>query len=214
LTRRVDAINHEYECNSHRAISDQDLAMPQQEPQSDWREPAKGSYPNQYTAPFQLADGTEVTIRVIRPEDEPLIIEHHSLLSDESVRRRYFGMVKHLSQDRLNRLCHLDYTLDMALVAVRSEGVESHILGVSRYYLEPATGRAEFALVVADPNQGRGLGHHLMERLIAVARDRGVKQLVGLVMYDNWPMRDLLQHLGFSFAPADDPRTFEATLDL
>jgi acetyltransferase len=73
-----------------------------------------------------------VTVRVIRPQDEPLIIEHHSLLSDESIHRRYFGMVKHLSRDRLNRLCHLDYNCEMALVAVRGEGTEPHILGVSR----------------------------------------------------------------------------------
>jgi acetyltransferase len=171
-------------------------------------------YPNQYTAPFRLADGSEVMVRVIRPEDEPLIIEHHALLSEQSIRRRFFGMVKELSRDRLIRLCHLDYNREMALVAVREDARGPHILGVSRYYLDPETGSAEFAVVVSDPNQGRGLGYHLMERLITVARDRGVKRLTGLVLSENSPMLDLLRHLGFRPEPTNDPTAVEAALDL
>jgi acetyltransferase len=171
-------------------------------------------YPNQYTSAFRLADGGEVTVRVIRPEDEPLIIEHHELLSDQSIRRRFFGMVRHLSRDRLIRLCHLDYNREMALVAVGEDATGPHILGVSRYNCEPETGRAEFAVVVSDPNQGRGLGHQLMEQLIVVARDRGVKQLFGSVLSENGPMLDLVQNLGFSTAPTADPTAMEAVLDL
>jgi acetyltransferase len=170
-------------------------------------------YPNQYTAPFRLNDGTDVTIRVIRPEDEPLIIEHHEQLSEQTIRRRFFGMVKHLSRDRLIRLCHLDYNREMALVAVREDADGPHILGVSRYNQEPETGSAEFAVVVSDPNQGRGLGHHLMERLIAVARDRGVKRLTGLVLSENQPMLELLRNFGFSFQPAEDATAVEAVLE-
>lgn len=171
-------------------------------------------YPNQYTAPFRLADGSEVTVRALRPEDEPLIIEHHEQLSDLSIRRRFFGMVKHLSRDRLIRLCHLDYNREMALVAVREDATGPHILGVSRYGCEPGTGDAEFAVVVADPHQGQGLGHHLMERLIAVARDSGVKRLTGLVLRENRPMLDLLGHLGFTIGPAPESAEVEAVLEL
>jgi acetyltransferase len=171
-------------------------------------------YPNHYTAPFRLNDSTDVTIRVIRPEDEPLIIEHHEQLSEQTIRRRFFGMVKHLSRDRLIRLCHLDYNREMALVAVREDATGPHILGVSRYHQEPETGRAEFAVVVSDPNQGRGLGHHLMERLIAVARDRGVKRLTGLVLCENQPMLELLRNFGFTFQPAEDATTVEGVLEL
>jgi acetyltransferase len=171
-------------------------------------------YPNQYTAPFRLADGSEVTVRVIRPEDEPLIVEHHALLSEQSIRLRYFGLVKHLTRDRLIRLCHLDYNREMALVAVHTDENGPHIWGVSRYYFDPETGSAEFALLVADPYQGRGLGHHLMQRLIEVAKDRGVKRLTGLVLRENRPMLDLLRPLGFTATPSDDPTTVEAVLEL
>ena len=171
-------------------------------------------YPNQYTELFRTADDSEVTIRVIRPEDEPLIVEHHEQLSEQTIRRRFFGMVRHLLCDRLIRLCHLDYNREMALVAVHEDATGPHILGVSRYSRDPETGDAEFAVVVSDPNQGRGLGHHLMERLIVVARERGVTRLTGIVLRDNQPMLELLAHLRFKVEPTDDPTTVEAIMDL
>ena len=123
-------------------------------------------------------------------------------------------MVRRLTHDRLIRLCHLDYNREMALVAVHTDATGPHVWGVSRYYFDPETGSAEFAVTVADPYQGRGLGRHLMQRLIEVARDRGVKRLTGLVLRENGPMLDLLRHLGFTAAPTDDPNVVEAVLEL
>ena len=98
-------------------------------------------YPNQYTAPFRLRDGSEVTVRAIGPEDEPLIVDLHADHSEHTIRMRFFSLVKTLSRDSLIRLCHLDYDREMALVAVRRDDGGSHMLGVSRYYLEPGDGR-------------------------------------------------------------------------
>jgi acetyltransferase len=153
-------------------------------------------YPNQYTAPFRLRDGTEVTVRAIRPEDEQLIIDLHGRHSERTIRMRFFSLVKTLSRDSLIRLCHLDYDREMALGAERRLDGAVQILGVSRYYLNPETGEAEFALVVEDAHQGKGLGRHLMERLIAIARERGVKRLVGQVLAENTPMLSLTKSLG------------------
>ncbi len=111
---------------------------------------------------------------------------------------RFFSMVKTLSHDSLIRLCHLDYDREMALIAVRREADGEKILGVSRYYLNPETGDAEFALVVGDAYQRQGLGRHLMERLIGVAKERGVQKLTGLVLAENTPMLRLTTSLGFS----------------
>lgn len=154
-------------------------------------------YPSQYTAPFRLRDGREVLVRTIRPEDEPLIIAMHASHSEHTIRMRFFSLVKTLSRDSLIRLCHLDYNREMALVAVLHEGGQDRIAGVSRYYLHPETGRAEFAVVVGDAWQRQGLGRHLMERLIGVAHERGVRTLVGLVLAENDAMRGLLRKLGF-----------------
>src|SRR5262249_32944576 len=139
-------------------------------------------YPNQYTAPFELTDGTAMLIRPIMPEDEPLLIALHAGLSEHTIRMRFFSMVKTLSHDSLIRLCHLDYDREMALAAVQRDEQGPHIRGVSRYYLDPETGVAEFAVLVGDPWQGKGLGWHLMERLIAIARQRGVRRLVGVIL--------------------------------
>jgi acetyltransferase len=155
-------------------------------------------YPNQYTAPFKLRNGIEVTVRAISPEDENLIIALHAGHSEHTLRMRFFGLVKTLSHDSLIRLCHLDYDCEMALVAVRRDNEGDHILGVSRYYLNPETGEAEFALVVGDASQRQGLGRHLMERLIAVARERGVRKLVGQILAENTSMLRLMQSLNFT----------------
>ena len=110
---------------------------------------------------------------------------------------RFFGMVKTLSRESLVRLCHLDYGREMALAAVKQEEGGARILGVSRYRLDPATGEAEFALVVEDAYQGKGLGRHLLGRIVEIARERGVKKLAGVVLAENTPMLALTRSLGF-----------------
>jgi acetyltransferase len=155
-------------------------------------------YPNQYTASLRLRDGREVTVRAICPEDEPLIIALHASHSEHTIRMRFFSLVKTLSRDSLIRLCHLDYDREMALVAVRRDEDGDKILGVSRYYLNPEPGEAEFAVVVGDAYQRLGLGRHLMQRLIAVAKERGVQKLVGLILAENLPMLQLMASMGFT----------------
>ncbi len=169
------------------------LAPPDQQPR-----PAIRPYPNQYTQTIHLRNGDAVTIRAIGPEDEPLIIAMHARHSENTIRMRYFSLVKTLSRDSLIRLCHLDYDREMALTAVQRTGSEQTMLGVSRYYLHPETGVAEFAIIVSDAHQRLGLGRELLTRLIEVARKRGVKRLVGLILQENAPMLALTASLGFS----------------
>jgi acetyltransferase len=172
-------------------------------------------YPNQHTTTWTLADGKEIVIRAIRPEDEPLIEAHHRGLSEQSIRMRFFSMVKTLSRDSMIRLCHLDYAREMALVAEgKNDQGQREILGVSRYYMNPQTRAAEFAVIVSDAYQGKGLGQHLMERLIAVARERGVRQLVGSVLRDNQPMLTLAKELGFGEPKFIDRDVVQVELDL
>ena len=161
-------------------------------------------YPSQYTAPFRLRDGREVVVRTIRPEDEPLLIAFHATHSEHTIRMRYFSLVKTLSRDSLIRLCHLDYNRELALVAV-SQKDGPHITGVARYYLHPESGTAEFALIVGETWQHQGLGRHLMERLMDVARERGVHRLRGLVLRENDPMLALMEKMGFQAEDAKQP---------
>jgi acetyltransferase len=172
-------------------------------------------YPNQYTSSHRLADGTELVVRAIRPEDESLIVEFHEGHSEHTIRMRYFGMVRTLSRESLIRLCHLDYDRELALVAVyHDQEHRPHIAGVSRYYLRPETGVAEFALIVGDPWQRNGLGTHLLEKLIAIARDRGIERLVGAILRENSPMISLVRKLGFEIHDTSDKSAVQAVIRL
>jgi acetyltransferase len=172
-------------------------------------------YPNQYTSSWQLPAGKEVVIRAIRPEDEALLSAHHATLSEQSIRMRFFSMVKTLNRENLIRLCHLDYAREMALVAERRQSERhSEILGVSRYYMNPETRDAEFAVVVTDALHGQGLGERLMRRLIEVARERGVRRLIGNVLRDNRPMLSLAQELGFKEIMSADSQVVQVALEL
>jgi acetyltransferase len=165
-------------------------------------------------ASWRLRDGIEVIVRPIRAEDESLIVKLFSTFSEHTIRMRFFSMIKRLTHESLIRLCHLDYDREMALVAVQHTNGEPAILGVSRYYLDPETGAAEFAVAVGDPWQGRGLGNHLMRRLIEVARQNGVQRLVGYVLHENAGMLRFVEGLGFNVRPSADPAAVEAVLDL
>lgn len=172
-------------------------------------------YPNQLTSTWRLPNGTDIVLRAIRPEDEPLIEAHHRSLSEKSIRMRFFSMVKALTRDSLIRLCHLDYAREMALVAeARDVNNQREIIGVSRYYTNPSTRSAEFAVIVRDAYQGQGLGQHLMDRLIVVARERGVKQLVGHVLRENTGMLALAKALGFREGKFVDRDAVQVELDL
>jgi acetyltransferase len=171
-------------------------------------------YPNQHTAPYRLRDGAEVVVRAIRPEDEPLVLALFASFSERTIRLRFFSMVRTLTHDALIRLCHLDYNREMALVAALRDGGREQLLGVSRYYLDPETGGAEFALVVGDPWQGRGLGGHLLRRLIEVARQGGVRRLTGQVLSENTPMLRLARALGFAVRPSSERAVSEVVLAL
>ncbi len=171
-------------------------------------------YPTQYIWSFR--DG--ITIRPIRPEDEPLVIDFHRHVSDYSVYLRYFHPIKYsarIAHERLIRICFNDYDREIALVAEKQEP-EATILGISR--LSKRHGlpeEAEFALLVADPYQRQGIGTELLTRLIQVARCEGIQRLAGEVLSENEGMRRLCKRLGFQLLPSpEDPGLLNATLDL
>ena len=124
-------------------------------------------------------------------------------------------MVRHLSPASLSRLCHLDPDREAALVALyRDADGRQHIIGVSRYHLDTSTGEAEFAVVVTDAWQGKGIGWLLMRRLADVAGERGVKRLAGEVLRENTGMLELMSGLGFTIQPTDDPTIVRTVKDI
>jgi len=160
-------------------------------------------YPSQYLSAWTLKNGTPITIRPIRPEDEPLMVQLHKTLSEQSVYFRYFHLIK-LSQrtahDRLTRLCFIDYDREMALVAdYKHPDTGTHeMLAVARLSQLHGTREAEFALLVSDRYQCQGLGTELLKRLLQVGRDEQVEQIHAEILAENSAMQRVCEKLGFS----------------
>jgi acetyltransferase len=155
-------------------------------------------YPVQYVGTAKLRNGETVSIRPIRPEDEPKMVSFHGTLSEESVYNRYAGVMRldtRIVHERLSRMCFLDYDRQMALVAERN----GDIVAVARLMRLSGSRAGEFALLISDTLQGKGLGTALLTRLFQVGRDWGLDRIVAEILPGNVPMRHVCRRLGFKF---------------
>ena len=152
-----------------------------------------------------LPDGTGLHVRPIRPDDEPRLARFHAGLSDRSVYQRYFRpipLAQRVRHARLSRLCFADFRTEIPLVVVRSpERADEEILAVGRLHRDPDRPEAEFALVVADAWQRRGVGERLLARLEDAARAVGCTRLSGTLLAENLPMQRLCHRRGFTLHP-------------
>ncbi len=172
-------------------------------------------YPSQLVCQWQMPDGTDITIRPIRPEDALLIKKFVHDLSEESKYFRYMNSVQELTEEMLARLTQLDYSREMALIAVVEEVGKEVGLGVSRYAINPDGKTCEFALVIADNIAGKGLGQKLMVTLMEAARSYGLSVIEGEVLNNNHRMLKLMTRLGFTLKSSeDDPGVMKVSKEL
>jgi len=141
-----------------------------------------------------LRDGVCVPVREIRPDDAAALQRLVARSSDRSVELRFFGPLKRLSDEQARRFADVDGRGGFALVALDPENPED-IVGVVRYEREGETDAAEYAAMIEDRFQNRGLGIGLTRHLIEAARDRGIRRLHALVMRENSGMLHLLRSL-------------------
>jgi acetyltransferase len=172
-------------------------------------------YPTRYVAPWTMKDGNEVTIRPIRPEDEPALVRFHETLSERTVYLRYFHLMnleQRIQHERLTRICFIDYDREMALVAERRnpETGESEILGVGRAMKIHGTTEAEVAVVISDQWQGRGLGKELLARLLIVGADEKLSKLTADILPDNRGIMRICEKLGFTLKHSLDDEVVRA----
>jgi acetyltransferase len=176
-------------------------------------------YPIQYVDRWTAKDGSEMVIRPIRPEDEPAMAQFHETLSDRTVYLRYLQLLKlsqRVAHERLTRICFIDYDREMALVAERTDAAAgtSEIVGVGRLQKIHGANEAEFAIVISDAYQGKGIGHELLKRLLQVARDEKIARVRADILADNMNMQRLCDAVGFKLHREISEPTVEAVLDL
>jgi acetyltransferase len=151
-------------------------------------------YPAELETEVALRDGTRVLVRPIRPEDVELEKRFFDGLSERSRFQRFMHHLPQLPPKMLARFTQLDYDRELALVAV----LENEFIAVGRYAPNLDGETAEFALVVADAWQAKGLGRLLLGRLREEARKAGYKALYGNIMEANHEMLELARRLGFA----------------
>ena len=154
-------------------------------------------YPSHLISTWTVPDGTTVTIRPIKPEDAELEVDFVRTLSAETKYYRFMNTMRELPPAMVARLTQIDYDREMAFVATLAvDGMEKEI-GVCRYAVNPDGESCEFAVVVADDWQHRGLARKLMGVLIETARSRGIQYMNGVFLANNERMLKFVQKLGF-----------------
>jgi acetyltransferase len=169
------------------------------QPVSEWRTP----------------DGVAVTIRPIGPDDAEVLRDFVKALSPESRYFRFMSTLSELTPAMLARFTRIDYCRETALIAVVDDGGHERPVGVGRYFADPEVESGEFALAIADDWQRRGLGRHLLVRLVEIARARGLTTLSGRILANNRRMLALAKAFGFEIGESlDEAAVRHATLRL
>jgi len=155
------------------------------------------SYPTHLTETWQARNGEAIEIRPIRPEDAAIEQEFVRGLSAESKYLRFLDTMRELSPQLLKRFTDIDYSREMALIAVHFEAAFETQVGVARYVTNRDGRSCEFAVVVADAWQRQGLGSKLVRKLVECAHAAGLETIEGQVLADNHRMLEMTKRLGF-----------------
>jgi len=171
-------------------------------------------YPSKYKKTVELKDGTKVLLRPIKPEDEMLWLDMFKSFSEETIRYRFFRIIKDTPHEMRTRFCNIDYDREIGIVAEIEENNKRRFIGVTRIIINPSNNNeAEFALVVSDKWHRLGLGSELLDYTFEIAKDKNLIKIYGIVLKDNQPMISLCQEKGFEFFN-DDPGEYRIEYEL
>lgn len=171
-------------------------------------------YPGKkYSKTVTLKTGEVVTLRPIRPEDEPAMARMLQGVSNDSLYMRFFGYIPKINHAWLIRFTHIDYDREMAIVAEISRGAGRELLGSVRIIEDAWRETAEYSILIADHFQGRGLGNIMTDYILDIARDRKIEKIVASVLSQNKSMIRLFEKRGFTFDKSD-MEVYEVELEL
>jgi acetyltransferase len=158
----------------------------------------RAPYPDHCTRKAFLADGSLVTIRAIKAEDAPLLVTFFNTLSPDTVFFRFLAHLRALPHEWVRHFTVIEYDRDVALVATRKDETGEHIVGVGRVMRHTGSTDGELAVVVADDQQGRGLGKILVEDCVRHSAELGMRRIWGVISRDNARALAMAEKLGFS----------------
>jgi len=161
-------------------------------------------YPKKYETVWKMRDGRSVLLRPIKPEDEPLWEEMFQNFSEESIRYRFFQMLKDTPHAVRVRYCNIDYDREVAMVAELLEEGRRKILGVARVSFEPDGKTGEMAFVVGDRWQNQGLGTKMVDYALDIAAGMGVESVYAIMLPDNYRALSLTKKMGFDIEYLSD----------
>jgi len=171
-------------------------------------------YPEEYVRHARLPDGTPLLLRPIRPEDEPLWMDLLAGCSRESIYARFRHFFQWQSHQAAVRYCFIDYDREIAMVAESEREGKRELLGVGRLVADPDHESVEYAVLVSDRWQNRGLGSVLTECCLEIAGHWGLRRVVAQTGGDNARMLALFKRLGFVTTPSEDGSVIDAVMEL
>ena len=154
-----------------------------------------GEYPEELEVYRTTKDGVEVLLRPVRISDEPLLKDFFYSLSDNSMYRRFISRRQDMPHERLQEYVVIDWTREVALLAVIQDGEKEDIAGLGQYTIDEGAHAADIAFVVTDRHQDKGIGTELLAYLTQLAKRQGLLSFTAEVLVENKPMLHLFEKM-------------------
>jgi acetyltransferase len=161
-------------------------------------------YPKKYEILWTLKTGQEIMLRPIKPEDEPLWLEMFQSFSEESIRYRFFEMLRNTPHELRVRYCNIDYDREIAIVAESTQNGKRKLLGACRLSIEHSRTTGEMAFIVSDHWQGLGLGTKMVDYSLDIAKEKGIESVYAIMLPDNYRALSLTKKMGFNIEYLND----------
>ena len=176
--------------------------------------PSQAPYPAQYEEMVNLRDDTSVFVRPIRPDDEPMMREMFYDFSEKTKYLRYHAALKSMPHNKMQVFCTIDYTSEMALIAIHGAPGHEQVAGVARYMTDAERQTAEVAFTVEDHWQRKGLGSYFFNRLVQIGHENGISEFHAYVLVENSGMLKIFHRSGLVVETQTEADVVRVTMKL